>query len=189
MAENDSKPDGDTTPDPNAPPDGDAAGKGSTGAPDELSVLKSRYQGQTAKVNTLEGEKATLTAQLAVLQAQLGKAQTGEIDKDEALKAQLAAKDAEIAAAKREVALAKSAVKYPEAYAVLGEDIASLSDVKLSEIEARLKGEAAELEEPPTPRGSNPSRTGQRTPAKPLTKEDVIAKLEKMPLPWSRAAQ
>jgi seryl-tRNA synthetase len=179
MSDNDSQPSGSTTPDPNAPagkPD-DAAGAGSQAAPDELSVLKSRYQGQSAKVDALSQEKARLEAALAEAQAKLGEAQKGVLDKDEALKAQIAAKDAEIEAIKRERNLTRIEAKYPETFAVLGEDAANLSEVKLAENEARLKGVAAGSTEPPTPIGSSPSRTGQRPAAKPRTIEDVKAQM------------
>src|SRR5512146_1229024 len=118
MPANDSLPEGNTTPDPNAPPAGDASGAGSAAAPDELSTLKSRYAGQTAKVEQLTREQATLAAERDALKAKLDEVQKGEINKDQALKDQIAAKDAEIAATKREAALARIEAKYPETFAV-----------------------------------------------------------------------
>lgn len=176
MSDNDSQPGPDTTPDLNASADADAAGAGSQAAPDELSVLKSRYKGQTAKVNTLEGEQTILKQQLVEAQRQLGDAQKGVLDKDEALKAQIAAKDAEIEAIKQERNLVRIEAKYPETFAVLGEDAAGLSEAKLSENEARLRGGSADIE-PPTPRGVSPSKTNQRTPAGKPTIADVTAQM------------
>ena len=186
-------PDNDTT----TPPDGtqdaaasafaDAAGAGSGAGADDAS-LQSRYAGQTAKVNVLTGQLSAAETRALAAEQKLADYEAGKIGADEALKAQLAAEKKNTEEAKRETALARVEAKYPETFAVLGEDAAGLSEVKLAETEARLRGVAAEDDEAPTPKRHNESRTSTAPAAagaKAETADDVEARLLSMKAPWA----
>lgn len=169
------------------PPADDAgtqAGSGAEGAGD--STLASRYAGQTAKVNALTGERDALKAERDALAAKLAEAEKGVLDKDEALRNQLAAKDKELAEVRRERALALVEAKYPETFAEFGELVAEWPAEKLAAAEARLSGGAGETE-PPTPGRHNESRT-QVPPSKSgreETADEIEARLLAMPDPYS----
>lgn len=148
----------------------------------DVATLRSRYAGQTAKVNELTAKVRTYEQELAKLRQALEEAQKGIASKDEAAKALIEAKERELDALRRETRAARIEAKFPEAYAELGEEALGLSDEKLAAIEARLRGAAAE---PPAPRLNNPARTGPaaKQPAE-ETVEDILARLRAMPLPW-----
>lgn len=164
--------DGSAAADPNAEADSQTAGDGSD------ALLRSRYAGQTAKVNQLTEAQKALEAERDALKKQLEDAQKGVIDKDQALKDQLAAKEAEAEAARRETRIARLEAKYPETFSVLGESAADLDETKLSEAEARFAGTDAEA---PTPRSASAPRPGIGAP-KEQTKDDIIAEMRKYPI-------
>lgn len=170
------------TPGADASAQADAAAAGSQADESDTPSLRSRFAGQTAKVNQLTEAQTALQAERDELRRQLDAAQKGELDKDQALKDQLTAKDAELAAAKTDAALARIEAKYPETFAALGNDAAVLNETKLAEIEARLSG-GGETEEPPTPRSASAARPSG-SEAKPETAEDVERRLKAMPIPW-----
>lgn len=148
-----------------------------TGTPvkDEVTLFKSRIAGLDAKVTELQRAEAAAKALADEAKSKLAAYEAGTVGADEALRAQIAAKDAEIATARREAAAAKAAAKYPETYAVFGDDIAGMSEDKLAASEARLSG-VAPVEEPPTPRGTSGARTpgvGSGQEAKPPTKSEI----------------
>jgi len=132
---------------------------GSAPAADEVTTLRSRITGYTAKVNELTSTQKALQKERDDLAARLAEIQKGTVDKDEALRSQMAVRDAEIEALRKEAALAKIEAKYPETFAVLGEAAANLTPEALAEAEARFKGVAAETNTPPKPIGNNPPRT------------------------------
>lgn len=132
---------------------------GSAPAADEVTTLRSRISGYTAKVNELTTAQKALAKERDDLKAALDKALAGTVDKDEALRSVAAEKDGEIQRLRREAALAKIEAKYPETFAVLGEAAASLSPESLAEAEARFRGVAAGNVTPPKPIGNNPPRT------------------------------
>ena len=178
-------PDGGTQ-DPDASGSPDADGAASQGGADEVSVLKSRFAGQTAKVNSLTSENATLKEQLAAAQKARDEALNGVTKADEAAKALLEAKEQEIAQLRTSGKLATIEAKYPEVYAELGADAANFSDEKLAAMEARFQGTGAGGDEPPTPRGNNAPRNeggagaGQ---AKAETSADIVASMRSMTVP------
>lgn len=159
-------------------------------AQDEVSLLRSRYAGQTAKVTELQTAKAALQAERDALRAERDALKTGEVNKDEALKALLAAKDEEIAAVRRETALARIEAKYPETFAELGEATASFSEEKLASLEARLlaktdQSDDEDEEEAPTPRRNNASRKdGGSSEPKSESSADILARLKTMSPNW-----
>lgn len=127
--------------------------------PDEVTTLRSRNAGLDAKVTELQ--RATKAAEQKAAEAaqRLADYEAGKVGSEEALRAQVAAKDAEIALARKEAALARVEAKYPETFAVLGEAAGSLSDDQLAAAEARFRG-VGEVPETPTPKplGANPQR-------------------------------
>lgn len=158
-------------------------------SPDEVTTLRSRNAGLDAKVTSLtQAQKTAQTERDAAVQ-KLADYEAGKVNSDEALRAQLQAKDVELASERQASALARIEAKYPETFAVLGESAASLSPEKLAEAEARFKGVTVEeSNEPPKPIGNNPARTqgsasGQANPAE-RTKADIEAQLRTITPPW-----
>lgn len=157
----------------------------SAAAPQEdVTTLRSRIAGLDAKVSTLsDSEKNALKARDEALQ-KLADYEAGKVGSDEALRAQLAAKDAELEAARREAQLARIEAQYPETYSVLGEAAANLSADKLAEAEARFKGVAAgetAATAAPKPIGNAPARTVEAPTGE--TSEDIFKRLQTMQVP------
>ncbi len=93
--------------------------------------------------------------------------------------------EAELAAGKQAAAIAEKGAKYPEAYAELGTDIASMSAEKLAALEARLSGAKDSGEESETttkPIGNNPARTGSGPKSyDDMTSAELQAEMKKLP--------
>ncbi len=168
-----------------APEVGAGAPRPGTDVPDELvTLLKSRNAGLDAKVTELTKAQKLSEQKAADALQKLADYEAKTVGSDEALRAQLAARDAEVAQARRETALARAEAKYPETFALFGEDAATFSEDKLAASEARLSG-ATDSGEPPTPRGVNgPGQRDTSTPAKPQTIADVEKQLAAIPIPW-----
>jgi hypothetical protein len=145
-----------------APVEGEAqptaqADAGTPPQPDEVTTLRSRNAGLDAKVTELQ-RKATEAERKAAEAAQkLSDYESGKVQADEALRAQVAAKDAELALVRKEATLTRIESKYPETFGVLGEAAAALTEDQLAASEARMSG-AGLSSDPPSPLGANPSR-------------------------------
>jgi hypothetical protein len=127
-----------------------------TQAKDEVTLLKSRAAGLDAKVTELtKAAKAAKAAEEAAL-AKLSDYELGKVQGDEALRTQLAAKEAEVAQVRTEAKLARIEAKYPETFGVLGAAASALTDDQLAANEARLAG--VETGTPGT-QGANPARS------------------------------
>ncbi|HET7070157.1 MAG TPA: hypothetical protein VFI40_04990 [Nocardioides sp.] len=187
MAENDDTSTQDGTQDQTDSGTPDSAGAASQSGTNEVSVLRSRYAGQTAKVNELTSEKTALEQQLQTLQSQLSDLQSGKVSAEDAAKALVDAKDQVIAKLEAGIKLADLKGRFPEVYAELGEDMQGLSEAKLAAMEARLQGNAGEGDDAPTPRGNNAARkeggAAGGEGSKPKTAEDVLAEMRSMALP------
>jgi hypothetical protein len=154
-----------------------APAAGTPAQPDEVTTLRSRNAGLDAKVTELQ--KAAAAAQQARDEAlaRLSDYENGKVKADEALSAQLAAKDAELAAVRKEATLARVAAKYPETFGVLGDAAAALSEDQLAASEARMTAGFVPETPVPTPIGNNP---GRQQAAAPKSLEDMSAtELEK----------
>lgn len=130
-------------------------------AVDEVTTLRSRNAGLDAKVTELQKTAAQAAADAAAAAAKLADYEAGKVNADEALRAQLAAKDAELATARREAALNSIKSQYPETFGVLGDAAASLTADQLAASEARFAGQPAaptETTTPPVPGGTNAPR-------------------------------
>ena len=126
--------------------------------PDELVTLRSRNAGLDAKVSSLLEAEKVATAKATAAEAKLAAYEAGKVGGDEALRAQLQVSKDETATARREAALARVEAKYPETFAVLGEDAVNMSAAKLAETEARFRGVPDETDHG-RPVGNNPART------------------------------
>lgn len=135
-----------------------------TQTPDEVTTLRSRNAGLDAKVTELTKARKAAEEAAAAAAAKLAEYEAGRVGADEALRAQLAAKDAELAEVRKQAALAQVAAAYPETFSVLGEAAVALSADQLAAAEARFRGVPGEAE-PPTPVGANPPRTTTRAKA------------------------
>jgi hypothetical protein len=174
-----------------APAEGEAQSQGEqkpeTGTPvaqDEVTTLRSRNAGLDAKVTELSKAAKAAAADRDAALAKLQSYEAGKVGADEALRAQIAAKEAELAAVRQEAALARIEAKYPETFALLGDAAANLSADKLAEAEARFKGVAAPETPAPAPKpiGNNPSR--QASSATEETFESIAQRLSTMTPPW-----
>lgn len=152
-----------------------AAASGTPNTPDEVTTLRSRNAGLDAKVTELSNaSKAALAAKEAAEQ-KLRDYEAGKVDADEALRAQVQAKDTELAQVRLEAKLARIEAKYPETFGVLGEAAAALTEDQLAASEARMAGVPVESSTP-TPIGGN----APRVPVGAKAIEDMsIAELEK----------
>lgn len=147
---------------------------GTPQAPDEVTTLRSRNAGLDAKVTALQTETAAAVAAAAAAAAKLADYEAGKVNADEALRAQLAAKDAELAQARREGALNSIKSQYPETFGVLGDAAANLTADQLAASEARFSGIPAtptETTAKPVPGATN----GARPPVTAKNIEDMSA--------------
>lgn len=162
-----------------------AASDGAKGGTDQVSLLTSRLNGQTAKVGELNGLLTAKDDALKAALARVAELETGKVSSDEAAKAQVAQAQQALEAERRERRLDGLKTRFPEAFSELGADIASVMDeTKLAAIEARLTGGAGS-EEPPTPLKHNETKTGApRQAAKAETAADIEARLLATPMPW-----
>lgn len=144
--------------------------------PDEVTTLRSRNAGLDAKVTELTKTVSSAQAQAVEAAKKLADYEAGKVNADEALRAQLAEKDAELATTRREAQMARIEASYPETFKVLGDAAASLSADKLADAEARFTGVAAASETPaPKPIGNNGPRTNEN-PTPQTAKERLAAK-------------
>jgi hypothetical protein len=156
-----------------ATPAGAAETAQATASPQDTTLL-SRIAGLDAKVTTLVTQNTEKDALIASLQEQVSKAQSGVVDKDEALRAQVAAKDAELAQVRQEAAITAIKAQYPETFSVLGTAAASLTADQLAASEARFAGVAA-VPETPVPVGNNAPRP--QAPAQKAIEDMSLAEL------------
>lgn len=135
-----------------------AAAPGTPPVVDEVTTLRSRNAGLDAKVTELTKAAKEAKDAAAAAAAKLDAYEAGTVSKDEALRAQLASKEAELALAHKETQVARIAAKYPETFGVLGEASAALTEDQLAASEARFAG-VPTTPETPKPMGANPPRT------------------------------
>jgi hypothetical protein len=131
--------------------------------PDEVTTLRSRNAGLDAKVTELMNAHKQALADAEAARVRLTEYESGKVGADEALRAQIAAKDAELSSVRKEAQVARISAKYPETFGVLGEAVVGLTEDQLAASEARMAGVAA-LTETPVPMGTNPARTQAATP-------------------------
>lgn len=139
--------------------DGSAASQqsataGSASPQVDPATLLSRLSGLDAKVTSLQQQSAADRAAREAAERKLSEYEAGKVGADEALRAQLAEKDAELAKVRQEARLAGIQSKYPETFGVLGEAAAALTEDQLAASEARMAGTGT----PPPPLGTAPAR-------------------------------
>lgn len=159
---------------PEAPEAGAAPAAAATGTPaqaDEVTTLRSRNAGLDAKVTALMAETASEKAAREAAEQKLRDYEAGKVGADEALRAQLEAKEAELATERRATALARIEAKYPETFSVLGDAAASLTADQLAASEARFAGVPAESSTP-VPVGTGAARVPAAGP-KPIEDMNV----------------
>lgn len=167
-----------------------AAGASAQGGQDQVSLLTSRLNGQTAKVGELTTQKAALESERAALAQRIADLESGKVSAEEAANARVKAIQSELEqerAARRTEAMK---ARFPETFSVFGDTASTFTEEVLAASEARLVGGGEGNTEPPTPQTHNESRsstTGATKPAKAPTSAELRAKLEAMPLPdgWS----
>lgn len=131
---------------------------------DEYAKLLSRIAGLDAKVTTLSNEtKAERTAREAAEQ-KLRDYEAGKVGADEALRAQLEAKERELEQTRREATVAKIAQAYPETFGVFGDAVVNMSADQLAAAEARFAGTPGSGYRQPNA-GSARTQGGQKDPS------------------------
>jgi hypothetical protein len=154
-------------------------GAGNASQPPDTTLL-SRIAGLDAKVTSLSQETAREKAAREAAEQKLRDYEAGKVGADEALRAQVEAKDAELAQVRQEARLARIEGKYPETFGVLGAAAAGLTDDQLAASEARFAG-LGESTTPRKPLGNNQQR--QQAPvSKPIedmTQDELRAHLNK----------
>lgn len=142
--------------------------------------LEQRVRGLDAKVTTLQKERDALNQKVQGLES-------GQIDADATLKAQLQAKDQEIAELRSKAAAIPKMTQYPKAARTLGESIGALSDEVLADLEAQLT--LAGVSDEPAPPAAKPPPVPANPPNSDgeeysgLTKEAIIERMRKT-APW-----
>jgi predicted nucleic acid-binding Zn-ribbon protein len=109
--------------------------------------LEQRVRGLDAKVTTLQKERDALSQKVQGLES-------GQINADATLQAQLQAKDQEIAELRSKAAAIPKLTQYPKAARTLGESIGALSDEVLADLEAQLT--LAGISDEPAPPAAKP---------------------------------
>jgi seryl-tRNA synthetase len=132
------------------------ATSGTPKAADEVTTLRSRNAGLDAKVTELQRATAAAQAAAAAAAQKLADYESGKVQADEALRAQLSAKDAELVQARNQARLATIAAKYPETFGVFAEAAVSMTDDQLAAAEVRFTGTTET--HVPVPAGTNAAR-------------------------------
>lgn len=149
----------------------------------ESPTQASRIAGLDAKVTELKlAAKAEKTAREAA-ETKLAEYEAGKVNADEALRAQLLAKDTEIAKRDREIALTRIEAKYPETFKVLGENAATLTVDQLADAEARFQGTPAGEAPSPKPVPNNQGRAESTPGPQESSFEDEFRVLAGLALP------
>jgi hypothetical protein len=143
---------------------GSPAPAGTPAPVDEVTTLRSRNAGLDAKVTTLMQQIADERKAREAAEAKANEYISGKANEDQDTRALLQRLNAELEAAKRAAGAATLATKYPEAYTLLGEAIAGMTEDTLAATEARLRGVPVESHTPPVPVGNAPSRTPSAAP-------------------------
>lgn len=160
---------------------GDASGAPANAGKDQVSLLTSRLNGQTAKVGELTRLLTEKDSSITALQARITEFEGGKVSADEAANARVAAiqkeLDNERAARKTDTLKAR----FPETFSVFGDTASTFSEEVLAASEARLKGageaDGGSADEPPTPQRHNESKTSGAAAQKPETLADMEAKV------------
>lgn len=172
--------------------DAGASGAAAKGGQDQVSLLTSRLNGQTAKVGELTRQMGEKDSTIKALQEQIKAFESGKVSADEAANARVAAIQKELDAerASRKTDMLKA--RFPETFSVFGDTASTFTEDVLAASEARLKGageggEGGEADEPPTPGVHNESKTSTAAAKKPPTLKDMEAQIIATPLPdgWS----
>ena len=165
-----------------APAAGTAPATGTPPAADEVTTLRSRNAGLDAKVTELTNATKLAEQRAAEAAQKLADYEAGTVSKGEALRAQLASKEAELAQARQEAQVARIAAKFPETFGVLGDAAAALTEDQLAASEARFAGVPA-TPETPKPMGANPPRTpGGAKSIEDMTAAELRAHLATFPI-------
>lgn len=170
------------TPDDAAAAAAAAASAGSGSGTDEVSLLRSRLNGQTAKVGELTNAQTAAQARIQQLEADLAAARGEKVTADEAAKALVEASKAELAAERAARVLEAKKARFPESFALLGDAAAALGETELAANEARLLGDG----EPPVPLKHNESKSSAASNGgekKAKSAADLTAELLAMPVP------
>lgn len=166
---------------------GAAAAAGSKEPKDQVSLLTSRLNGQTAKVGELTTQKTAAETALASALERIAAFEAGKVSADEAATARVAAAEAALTQERNQRKADSLKARFPETFSVLGDAAFTLAEDALAANEARLLGEGGEDNDPPEPLRHNETRSGAAKggAAKPETAADVAARLIATPVPWA----
>lgn len=147
-----------------------------TQTPDEVTTLRSRNAGLDAKVTELTKARQAAEQAAAEAAAKLADYESGKVQADEALRAQLSAKEQELEAIRQEALVARIEAKYPETFALFGNAVTGMTPETLAASEARLTGAGFDaVPETPRPVGNNAARP--QAPTKKAIEDMTAAEL------------
>lgn len=137
-----------------------------SGSGDRVTLLESRLTGLEARLTEAGRGRTAAEKERDEARSRLAEYEQGKITDNEAFQAELQRERDRAAAAEKSARLAQIEARYPEAFSVLGETAAGLTEEVLAATEARFKGTpSAEEEEPPTPRNPTEKRSVGAKPA------------------------
>lgn len=146
-----------------------------TETPDEIALARRRQAGAEAARQVAEGKYAAAQKELDAFRAKNQTDEQKDLSEVARLTAQLEAAEARAADAEINAKVKVLDAQFPHARAEYPE---ITDEVKLARLEALTTPEEVGSE-PPTPRGNNPPRAGQRPPAKAPTIADLEADLRR----------
>lgn len=152
---------------------------------ESLTTLKARLAGKDRAYTTLKAEAEQTKALVTELSRWKAEKEAADMTEVERYQAQIAALEAEKQAAVNAAKALQLAKDFPLAHDFLGDDLATLSEAKLAEIEERLKAKSEPAE--PTIDPNNPRRTvppGTKA-LKDKSKDELLADLLTFANPFS----
>lgn len=161
---------------PEAAPEGEAT---TTPSFDE-TTWKKRLAGKDQALTAAQQARKAAEAELEQLRQWKAEKEQADMTEVERLKLERDQAKSEAEQAKAEAQRASLARKFPLTFDLLG-DAMPADEVRLAEIEARLKADEESDEPAPRIDPNNPRRTAPRSG--PRTKEDIIAEMARVPVP------
>lgn len=146
----------------------------------ELATIKKRLAGKDQALTASQQRAAAAEAERDALRTWKAEKEQADMSEVDRLKAELAAAGSRAEQAEMKATRLDLARKFPLTFDLLG-DATPLDEVKLAEIEARLKAEGESDEEAPRIDPNNPRRSTPKTG--PRTVEDIVAEMRRTPIP------
>jgi seryl-tRNA synthetase len=146
------------------------------------ATWKKRLAGKDQALTAAQKERDALRKEFERVQSALAEREQADLSEVERLQRRIQELETESQTAKREAKAIRLAKDYPLAFDLLGEDAVAFDEVRLAEINGRLKEEAEEPESEPRVDPNSPRKNPPARP-KPRTVEDIKADLRNAAFP------